>query len=193
MALSDPAERELLHLRDIALRGFRRSDGLIDIEAEIGDHKTYGFAVGDRGEIPPGELLHRMQVRLTVDEGLTIVACEAVTLRAPFLGCAAAADTFGRLVGLTIRSGFLREANARIGGVQGCTHIRELLQQMATVAVQTAYVLPSRRRDDPAGADRMIDTCRAYAADGPVVRRRWPERYTGADAASAEAASGTAD
>ncbi len=187
MPLSEPAERELLHLRDIALRGYRRTDGLFDIEAEIADAKTYGFTVGDFGQLEPGQKLHNMLVRMTVDTTLTIVACDAFTARGPFVACPGGAETFGRLAGLTIRSGFLREANARIGGVHGCTHIRELLQQMATVAVQTTFILPARQKDDSSNAGRMIDTCHAYAADGAVVKRRWPDRYTGAGA-SAETA-----
>jgi Protein of unknown function (DUF2889) len=185
MPLSEPAERELLHLRDITLRGYRRADGLFDIEAEIADTKSYGFTVGTR-RVEPGEKLHNMLMRMTVDESLTIVACEAATEYGPFETCGAGAATFGRLVGLSIRSGFLREAQARIGGVEGCTHIRELLQQMATVAIQTTFALPRRQASDQAAAARLIDTCHAYAANGPVVKRRWPERYTGpADGAAA--------
>ena len=186
MPLSEPAERELLHLRDIAVRGYRRSDGMFDVEAEIADAKTYGFSIAGR-RLEPGDRLHNMLVRMTVDEKLTIVGCEAVTEAGPFAQCAGGTAKFGRLVGLSIRSGFLREANARIGGVDGCTHIRELLQQMATVAIQTSFVLPSRQKNDAATANRMVDTCHAYAADGPVVKARWPELYTGPDRAPAAA------
>lgn len=180
MPLSPPAERELLHLRDIAVRGYRRQDGLFDIEAEIADTKTYGFSLANR-RMEPGDKLHHMLVRITVDEDLTIIAAEAATEAGPFLNCPGGAATFGRLAGLSIRSGFLREANARIGGVEGCTHIRELLQQMATVAFQTSFVLPSRQKDSAAAANRLVNTCHAYSDAGPVVKRRWPELYTGPD------------
>jgi hypothetical protein len=186
MPLSPPAERALLHLRDIAIRGYRRADGLFDIEAEIADTKTYGFTVGSR-RVEPGDKLHNMLVRITVDENLTIVAAEAATEAGPFLNCPGGAEKFGRLAGITIRAGFLREANARIGGVDGCTHIRELLQQMATVAFQTSFVLPSRQANSEAAAERMVNSCHAYAADGPVVQRRWPELYTGPDRNAAAA------
>jgi hypothetical protein len=187
MPLSQPAERELLHLRDIAVRGYRRSDGLFDVEAEITDTKSYSFRVGDRGDITPGEKLHNMVLRLTVDATLTIVAAEAVTEAAPFSVCPGGAATFGRLAGLRIGGGFLKEANARLGGVEGCTHIRELLQQMATVAVQTSYVLPARSGEGAGGAERLINSCHGYSASGPVVQRRWPQHYTGPapDAAAA--------
>jgi hypothetical protein len=185
MPLSEPAERALLHRREIVLHGYRRTDGLFDIEAELADTKSYGFSVGDRDQIAPGEKLHNMVMRITVDAGLTIVAAEAATEFAPFNVCPGGAATFGRLVGLTIRGGFLREANARIGGTEGCTHIRELLQQMATVAVQTTYVLRAGQANDAGSAPRLLNSCHAYAADGPVVRRRWPQFYTGAEAATA--------
>ena len=78
MPLSPPKERELLHSRDIVLRGYRRADGLYDIEAQLTDTKSYGSANRDRGYIHAGEPIHGMWLRLTVDEERLIVACEAV-------------------------------------------------------------------------------------------------------------------
>ena len=48
MPLSDPAPRELLHQRDIRLSGYRRADGLFDIDAEIADAKTYELTLESR-------------------------------------------------------------------------------------------------------------------------------------------------
>jgi hypothetical protein len=186
MPLSEPTERELLHTRDIVIRGYRRADGLFDIDAEIVDTKTYTFTTSDRA-IPAGDRLHNMVMRLTVDASLTIVGAEAATEYGPFAICGGGAATFGRLVGIPIRAGFMREANARLGGIEGCTHIREMLQQMATVAFQTSFVLPSRQADDATQANRLVNSCYAYSAAGPVVRRRWPELYTGPDGGEAAA------
>jgi hypothetical protein len=208
MPLSQPAEREELHKREIVIRGYRRRDGLYDIEAQLTDSKSHGFGNQDRGYIAAGEPLHGMWLRLTVDERMTIVAAEAATDHSPYAVCPSAAPNFSRLAGLRIKSGFLREANQVVGGPVGCTHIRELLQQVATTAFQT--INPDRaRRDllasgerDQAGSDRLdtrvaqrmgaariIDTCRAYASDGPIVKRRWPELYTGVDRAQEAAAA----
>ena len=71
MPLSPPPERELLHSRDIVLRGYRRADGLYDIEAQLTDTKSYGSANRDRGYIHAGEPIHGMWLRLTVDERAT--------------------------------------------------------------------------------------------------------------------------
>lgn len=37
----------------------------------------------------------------------------------------------------------------------------------------------SRAPNEAAVAKRLIDSCHAYASDGAVVRRRWPDLYTG--------------
>ena len=130
MPLSDPAPRELLHLRDIELRGYRRTDGLFDIEARLTDTKTYSFGNQDRGEITAGTPLHGMLARMTVDEEMVIQRFEAATEFGPYLACPAAAPNFAALAGLTIGRGFLRAANERVGGIKGCTHLRELLGQI---------------------------------------------------------------
>lgn len=184
MPLSKPTGRELLHERDITIHGYRRTDGRFDIEAHLVDTKSYSFPNEDRGEIPAGEPLHEMWVRLTVDENLMIEASEAVTEHGPYMICPDAAPNFARLAGLRIGRGFLRAAGERVGGVAGCTHLRELLQQLGTTAIQTLYAVRVHKEeaeDAEARRPRMLNSCYAYAADGPVVRRRWPKFYAGSD------------
>jgi Protein of unknown function (DUF2889) len=204
MPLTEAATRELLHTRDIQIRGYRRDDGLYDIEAQLADAKSYGFVNQDRGYVDAGEKVHGMSLRLTVDDTMTIVASEASTDHAPYAVCPSAAPAFAGLTGLRIKPGFLREAAHRVGGPVGCTHLRELLQQMATTAFQTIgphrawrEAQDSGETQEP-GSDKLdarvarklmgggasiVNSCRAYASDGEIVRRRWPELYTGADAA----------
>ena len=201
MPLSPPASREALHKRAIEINGYRRTDGLYDIEAHLTDTKSFGQANHDRGSIAAGEPIHDMWLRLTVDDTMHITGCEAVSDHTPYRMCPQAAPNFSRLVGLRIKSGFLREANHRVGGPVGCTHLRELLQQIATTAFQTINPARVRRemqeqgvQDRPGsdrtdtrisekmgGAPKIVNTCLAYAADGPVVQRRWPHLYTGPD------------
>jgi DUF2889 family protein len=103
----------------------------------------------------------------------------------------------------------LKEAAKRIGGTHGCTHLRELLQQMATTAYQTIDPARAKREADAAGeadvpgsdkldariSDKMggapaiLNTCVAYGSASPLVRRRWPHLYTG----PAEPGSAAAD
>src|SRR5215217_7837974 len=119
MPLPAPAERELLHLRDIALRGYRRADGLFDIEAHLEDRKTdnpLNASGREDGTAARDRPIHGMWLRLTVDEALTVVACEASADFTPYAICPQAAPNFARLAGLRIGPGFNRAAAERVGG-----------------------------------------------------------------------------
>lgn len=206
MPLSTPAEREGLHTRSIEINGYRRTDGLYDIEAHLTDTKPFGQTNHDRGFIDPGEPIHDMWLRLTVDDTMLIVKAEAVSDRTPYVMCPRAAPNFSRLEGLRIKAGFLRDANQQVGGPVGCTHLRELLQQMATTAFQAINPskvkaeMKARQEPEPRGSDKVdaritekmggapkiLNTCLAYSEAGPLVRRRWPHLYTGPDHAAAD-------
>ncbi len=202
MPLSQPKPRKEVHTRTITLRGYERDDGLYDIEAHLTDTKTKAFSNEHRGEVLPGTPLHGMWMRMTVDVRLNILECEAATEYSPYAICPSAAPNFSRLAGLRIKPGFLKEANSRIGGTIGCTHLRELLQQMATTAFQSVHPARAPNADgDQAkgqqdGADQrkpaILNTCIAYGTDSPVVRGLWPHLYTGPadeDVPAAEAVS----
>jgi hypothetical protein len=181
LSLSEPVAREKLHTRRIMMEGYQRDDGLFDIDAHMTDTKPYGFSNEDRGYIPPGEPLHDMFMRMTVDLDLLITGCEAATEYSPYAICPEVAPNFARLVGLRISRGFVRAAAERVGGTHGCTHLRELLQQMATVAFQTVYPVRAKQAstNGSSSGSGLLNTCYAYASDSPVVRSRWPDRYTG--------------
>ena len=68
-----------------------------------------------------------MWIRLTVDDALTIQAVEAVTDAAPYGVCPSIAPNFQRLVGLAIKPGFTARVKQLLGGVEGCTHLVDLL------------------------------------------------------------------
>ena len=202
MPLSPSADREVQHTRSIEINGYRRMDGLFDIEAHLTDVKSFGQTNFDRGFIDAGEPIHDMWLRLTLDDTMEIVAAEAVSDKTPYMMCPTAAPNFSRLIGLRIKAGFLREANHLVGGAVGCTHLRELLQQMATTAFQAINPAKVRREmqangegqppgsdkvdaritEKMGGAPKILNTCLAYSQDGPLVKRRWPQLYTGPDA-----------
>jgi hypothetical protein len=203
MPLSAPAERHLLHQRDIQLRGWHRTDGLFDIEAHLTDIKTEEHGRSDAGRIvEPGTPIHGMWLRLTVGEDMVITACEAAMDNTPYAPCTAAAPNFAALAGVKVGPGFNRAVVERVGGTAGCTHLRELLAQMATVVFQTLY--PVRRARElaeaarraaggapvvPNGKPSMLGTCIAYAPDSPVSQARWPWLKDGLKDASKDKAA----
>lgn len=83
MLLSPPADRVSLHTRQIEIRGYRRADGLFDIEGHLIDTKPYGFPNHDRGYIAADEPVHDLWLRMTVNEHMLIVTCEVLFAREP--------------------------------------------------------------------------------------------------------------
>jgi len=137
MPLSPPIGRQHLHTRRVVCQGFFRDDGLWDIEGRITDEKSYEHANEWRGPLKPGDFVHDMSIRLTIDHSFTIVDAEAVTDKSPYSMCGDIAPAFKKLVGLRIGGGFHRAVRERLGGIHGCTHIVELLGPVATTAFQT--------------------------------------------------------
>jgi hypothetical protein len=177
MPLSPPAARRHLHTRHIDLRGYERDDGCIDVEAHLTDTRSFSSLRQDGTPREAGENLHDMWMRMTINTDREITGCEATMESTPFAICPSVAPNFGRLVGLRIEGGFLKRAMERVGGAEGCTHLRELLQQVGTVFVQTFYSI-GKLSDEPAQiGDRpppLLNSCYAWGEAGPVVAAKFP-------------------
>lgn len=175
MPLSQPAKRAHLHTRRVECHGFRRDDGFWDIEGHLTDTKTYAFSNHDRGEIQAGEPIHEMWLRITVNDDFVIQQAEAVTEYGPFKICPDITDNFASLKGLKIQTGWRKEVNQRVGGVLGCTHLRELLDPIATTAFQTVFPIKARAQTNRAETVERValrrNSCHAYASDSPVMKR----------------------
>ena len=170
MPLSAAGPRRLVHTRDIQLSGYLREDGLIEVEARMSDTKSYSMMAHDQRMIASGEPLHDMKIRVTVTpDEMEIIACEAVMDATPYAICPQTAPKMERLVGLKIGKGFLRAAAQRVGGVEGCTHLREMLQPIATVAFQTRYSLQNHvvegamKKQATDRGPGLANSCHAYA------------------------------
>jgi hypothetical protein len=184
MPLSPPATRTHLHNRDIALRGYLREDGLVDIEAHLTDTRAQRKLRRDGSVREAGEAVHDMWLRLTITQGREIVDCEAAMDTTPYSVCPQVAPNYARLVGLRIEGGFIRKAMEQLGGAQGCTHLRELLQQMGTTAFQTLYAVGAMR-DDPGSLEGkrppLLNTCYAWGETSGMIAAQFPAWYTGKD------------
>jgi len=180
MSLTPPVEREHFHTRSLETQGYRRRDGLWDIEAHLLDWKSYAFPNEHLGEIGPGEPLHDMWLRLTIDEDLVVRDVEAVTDAGPYGVCPEIAPNFKHMIGAQIGPGWRREIKVRVGGVAGCTHLAETLTAMATVAYQTLYPVLIRKQKGgtEAGTPALLNSCHAYRSDGEIARGLWPDYAT---------------
>lgn len=186
MPLPDSFPRNHVHTRAISYRGFERDDGLWDIEAHMTDTKTYAFRNNWRGEVAIGEPLHEMLLRVTIDDSFTIRDVIAATENSPFAMCPDIAPNYKSLVGIQMGAGWRKAIRQKVGGVQGCTHLTELLFPMATVAMQTIWPLLRHRKNKADSAidksdkrPMVLDTCHAWSSDSPVVKVNAPQYYTG--------------
>lgn len=184
MPLPTPAKRQHIHTRQINFSGYEREDGLFDIEAHLIDTKTYAFQNNWRGSIEPGEALHEMLLRVTVNEKLEIKDIEAATDHSPFAMCPDITPAYKSLIGLTMGPGWRQAIRKKVGGVQGCTHLTELLFPMATVAIQTIKPLQNHRRrvadsDNSRykGKPFVLNTCHAWHESSTVVKENAPDYY----------------
>lgn len=183
MSLTPPVPRRPLHTRTIICEGWLREDGLFDIEARIVDQKAYRYDEPWRGVREPGSHQHAMSVRLTVDEALVVRGIEVSSEDAPYPNCREAHPNYQSLIGASIASGWRKRVQECVGGVRGCTHIRELLFPMATVAFQAVggsrfhgvITGPAPAADSTGKRPYYLEGCVGWALDGPVVARLHPE------------------
>ncbi|MFO0291770.1 MAG: DUF2889 domain-containing protein [Rhodospirillales bacterium] len=184
MPLSAPAPRAPVHHRRVECRGYRRPDGLWDIEGHLIDTRDADFVLRfDDRTVRAGEPIHAMSVRLTIDPDMTVRAIEACADAVPTEICPGAVAQMQCLVGLRIAPGWTNAVKQRLGGPRGCTHLMELMWPVATTAYQTLAGHNAERTFAPAQPGRKpakLDSCWAYAADREVVRRFWPEHHVAA-------------
>jgi hypothetical protein len=182
MPLPAPQARTQLHTRAVVYRGYLRDDGLWDIEGEMTDTKSYALERTERGPMPPGTPVHGMAIRTTIDDKLTIREICSVMDHTPFGECGAGVDPMQQMVGVTMGPGWRHAIEKALGGIRGCTHLRELLYNMATAAYQTvpAYREQLRRASGAPASDSdtppfHLGKCQAWSFDGEVVKRHYPQ------------------
>jgi hypothetical protein len=182
MGLPPAGRREPIHLRRIEIEGYKREDGLYDVEARLVDTKPFDFKLA-AGVRPAGQPIHDMWLRITVDRQLTIVDAAAAMDAVPYVDhCGEIVPAYRKLVGLSIGPGYHRRLKELLGGVRGCTHLNELAGVLATATFQT---LAGQRLQDPQRRPFQLDRCHALASDAPAVARYYPKWYTGKEAIEA--------
>lgn len=180
MPLSAPSARSEIHHRCIDMHGFRREDGLYEVESHLVDTKPFPLALVSRSApLPPGEALHDLSIRLTFDENFFIRDIEASSDATPYELCKEAELTLRVLIGERIASGWSSIVKQRLRGAASCTHLMEMLIPLATTAFQA--VNGARRigqsKVDPAHVTVRPDSCYAYSTQRAVIQRFWPVLY----------------
>jgi hypothetical protein len=177
--------RRLMHRRSIECTGYLRNDGLWEVEARLLDTKPFAQHDHFRGELQPGDPVHDIGLRLAVDDSLTIREAQAMMRATPFPTCIDVEPILQRLVGERIGKGWREIVRRKMGRLETCTHLSELLGPAVTALFQTMS-----HGKSPEGRDAMdhhravterpffIDGCHSWRTDGPVVAEIFPQFAT---------------
>src|SRR5260221_1582811 len=139
-------KRELTHTRRVRFEGYKRADGLWDIEAHLTDIKNHDFNL-KTGVRRAGQPVHSMWIRISIDRHMNIVAASASSDAVPYAGgCETIAPAYGKLIRVNLMKGFRNAAPQLLCGVRGCTHLTEMLGGVPTPALHTfAGEMPQER------------------------------------------------
>ncbi|HRM82194.1 DUF2889 domain-containing protein [Acidovorax temperans] len=176
MPLSAPVPRKASHIRRVTYQGYEREDGLWDMEAELHDSKAHDMpSFRHQGVRLAGDPIHHMWLRVTIDRQLVVHAIEAAMDAHPLQDCPQARPALQGMVGACMARGWRQAIAQHMGGVASCTHLRELLFNMATAAFQT---LPAAfGGGDPDTPPRHLGQCTGWDFEGNGVKEYFPQFY----------------
>jgi len=168
--------RRKVHTRQITIEGYRRDDGMLELDACLRDTKDVDYVLAS-GVRRAGDPVHEMHLRVTLDASFVIIDAEARSERVPYEGsCDTIAPVYKQLIGLSLVRGFRRTVGEMFADVRGCSHLTELLLSLPTAAVQTAATF---RRDNEDSGEKpfQLDRCHALETSGEAVRKYYPKWY----------------
>lgn len=175
-------ERELLHTRRVRYEGYKRADGLWDIEAHLTDIKNHDYQL-KTGVRRAGQPVHSMWLRLTIDGRFNVVDAVASSEVVPYPGgCELIAPAYRKLVGLNLVRDFRKKSREVLGGVRGCTHLTEMLGGMPTAAIQS-FAGEMKEEQGDGSKPFQLDECHALETTTETVRKWYPKWYRGNRAA----------
>ena len=176
-----------MHTRSIECEGFLRDDGLWEVEARLRDTKPFTQRASRfREELKPGDPVHDIGLRLAIDDDHDHPRGGGDDARRrPTRPASRSSRSWQRLVGERIGTGWREVVRRKIGRLETCTHLMELLGP----AVTTLYQTMSHGKK-PEGRDSLenqqnsgkrpffIGGCHSWRTDGPVVAAMFPQFAT---------------
>ena len=175
-----------MHTRSVECSGYLRDDGLWEVEAWLRDTKPFTQRADRfRGELQPGDPVHDIGLRLVIDDSMTIREAEAMMRATPYPTCIEVEPILQRLIGERVGPGWRELVRRKIGRLETCTHLMELLGPAVTTLYQTmSYGKKPEGRDTLENQQRLgerpffIGGCHSWRTDGPVVAAMFPQFAT---------------
>lgn len=143
-------EGEPLHLRNYAVRAYRRSATEFLLRGVVDDRKRASNWIPSDSSMM---VMHHMVIDLVIEyPTLTILKADVTFEAHPNDICFHIEDRYHLLEGVSIARGFTHKVREMFGGPRGCTHVTALLQAMAPVAVQSIWGMGAANRREAAVA-----------------------------------------
>jgi len=182
----NPTRRRHMHTRTIECNGYLRDDGLWEVEARLRDTNPFSQSASRyRRELQPGDPVHDIALRLAIDDSMTIREAEAMMRATPYPTCIEVEPVLQRLIGERVGPGWRELVRRKIGRLETCTHLMELLGPAVTTLYQTmSYGKKPEGRDTLENQQRLgerpffIGGCHSWRTDGPIVADMFPQFAT---------------
>ena len=176
MRLRNMIKKEPVHERTLELKSYPLENDKLIVEGRLLDQRKVRIHHWSGKVRDPG-VVHLMTLRILVGGWpLTIEDAEAEIHDAPYELCPQTEETVRKVIGMPIASGFSEAVKNRLGGVEGCNHLTHMLVVMGPAALHGFWTQASRKPrpapkslDDVPALDMVINTCRLWAEDGPLV------------------------
>ncbi len=174
MTVADGADdgRVPVHVRSIEYRAYEEP-GALTVVGRLRD--TRPWATGGQAVAR----VHDMELRVTVDDTLTITASDAEMHTFPHTECPGIVAAFRGLAGLEVGRGFTHRVQELFGGPRGCTHLEHLARSLGPVVIQAVTSRRARAVADGVVPDLITgngspwarNTCHIWAEDGVADRK----------------------
>ncbi|MBN2284412.1 MAG: DUF2889 domain-containing protein [Deltaproteobacteria bacterium] len=171
-------KKELIHRRTITIETYEIAENTLIVEGELKDDRFFESYLYTAHKYREPGVVHDMVVRWTVSlpgPRIDDVTVDMKTL--PNEYCTDAKGALQKLRGLTIKPGFTQRSTELIGGIAGCIHLTNLVQTMASAAVQGQWAYFLRKRDSATpgmpdfDSSLLVNSCWLWREDGPLIQQ----------------------
>lgn len=165
-----------LHTRSIEVSTYEYDGQRIIVEGFLRDERFQETHLMTGENLPAG-VIHHMTVSLLVNCSNLLIEDIDVALPAiPRKECGETLKSLSPLKGLSITKGFTAKVKKIAGGVNGCTHLVELMLALAPAVFQGYAAHQSRKESfEPDQARRivhsLVNTCHAWREDTPAIAK----------------------
>lgn len=161
--------------RNIEINCYKIDEDSIKIEGIIQDvrHCQYYLVTGEKKE--PG-ILHKMVVTMIVKGSqLEIKDIRAEIKNAPRELCNDSLKNIKKIIGLKIEKGFISTIKKIFGGINGCTHVTNLIISMAPAAIQGYWAMKATKPIPKEFAENNMkkflkNSCFVWDENGPLFK-----------------------